>query len=46
MLNIVKRFFNKTTPEVSKDENQKTEHDVYIATYALFLEMAYRQRIY
>ncbi len=40
MLNIVKRFFNKTTPEVSKDENQKTEHDVYIATYALFLEMA------
>jgi uncharacterized tellurite resistance protein B-like protein len=40
MLDIVKRFFSKVSTEASKDENRKTEHDVRIATCALFLEMA------
>jgi uncharacterized tellurite resistance protein B-like protein len=41
MLDIVKRFFSRDSDEVSKDENQKTEHDVRVATCALFLEMAH-----
>lgn len=40
MLDIVKRFFSNTAAEVSKDANQKTEHDLSVATCALFLEMA------
>ena len=40
MLDIVKRFFSRDSDEVSKDENQKTAHDVRVATCALFLEMA------
>ncbi|MBW2200406.1 MAG: TerB family tellurite resistance protein, partial [Deltaproteobacteria bacterium] len=40
MLDIVKRFFSRGSAEVSKDENQKTGHDVRVATCALFLEMA------
>ena len=40
MLDIVKRFFSNTAAEVSKDANQKTEHDLRVATCALFLEMA------
>ena len=40
MLDIVKRFFSKAEAEPSKDANQNTEHDVRIATCALFLEMA------
>ena len=40
MLDIVKRFFSNATAEVSKDANQKTEHDLSVATCALFLEMA------
>jgi len=40
MLDMVKRFFNKTAAEVSDDANKKTGHDVRIATCALFLEMA------
>jgi uncharacterized tellurite resistance protein B-like protein len=40
MLDIVKRLFSKSATEVAKDENQKTGHDVRIATCALFLEMA------
>ena len=40
MLDIVKRFFSNATAEVSKDANQKTEHDLRVATCALFLEMA------
>ena len=39
MLDIVKRFFSNATAEVSKDANQKTEHDLSVATCALFLEM-------
>jgi uncharacterized tellurite resistance protein B-like protein len=40
MIDIVKRFFSKATAEVSKDANNKTEHDLRVATCALFLEMA------
>ena len=40
MLDIIKRFFSRDSAEVSKDKNQKTAHDVRIATCALFLEMA------
>ncbi len=40
MLDIVKRFFSNAAAEVSKDANQKTEHDLSVATCALFLEMA------
>lgn len=40
MLDIVKRFFNKATAEVSKDANQNTEHDIRVATCALFVEIA------
>jgi uncharacterized tellurite resistance protein B-like protein len=40
MLDIVKSFFSSANAEVSKDANQKTEHDLRVATCALFLEMA------
>jgi uncharacterized tellurite resistance protein B-like protein len=40
MLDIVKRFFNKATAEVSKDANKNTEHDIRVATCALFVEIA------
>ncbi len=40
MIDIVKRYFSKATAGVSKDATQKTEHDLRIATCALFLEMA------
>ena len=40
MLDIVKRFFNKATAEVSKDANQNTEHDIRVATCALLVEIA------
>jgi uncharacterized tellurite resistance protein B-like protein len=40
MLNILNRFFSKTAAEGPYDGNQKTDHDVHVATCALFLEMA------
>jgi uncharacterized tellurite resistance protein B-like protein len=40
MLDTIKHFFNKSVVEISKDEKQATEHDVRIATCALFVEMA------
>jgi uncharacterized tellurite resistance protein B-like protein len=40
MLDIVKRFFDKATAEVSKDANPNTAHDVQVATCALFVEIA------
>jgi uncharacterized tellurite resistance protein B-like protein len=40
MLQNLKRFFNKSKVEVSKNENQVTEHDVRVAACALFVEMA------
>jgi len=40
MLQTLKRFFNQSKVEVSKNENQATGHDVRVATCALFVEMA------
>ncbi len=40
MLDTIKRFFNKSAVEISKDEKQRTEHDVRVATCAIFVEMA------
>ena len=40
MLQNLKRFFNQSKVEVSKNEKQTTEHDVRVATCALFVEMA------
>jgi len=40
MLQNLKRFFNQSKVEISKNENQVTEHDVRVATCALFVEMA------
>jgi uncharacterized tellurite resistance protein B-like protein len=40
MLNTLNRFFNKITMEDSSDPEKNAEHDIRIATCALFLEMA------
>ncbi len=40
MLESLKRFFNKSTVEISKNEKQVSEHDMRVATCALFVEMA------
>ena len=40
MIDIVKRFFSKATAGVSKNANTNTEHDIRIATCALFVEIA------
>ena len=40
MFDSVKRFFDKITPTDSRNSNQTPEHDVLVATCALFLEMA------
>ncbi len=40
MLNNLKRFFNKITTDDSSDPGRNTEHDIRVATCALFLEMA------
>ena len=40
MLESLKRFFNQAKVEHSRIENQATEHDVRVATCALFVEMA------
>jgi uncharacterized tellurite resistance protein B-like protein len=40
MIDIVKQFFSKATAEVSKGANQNTEHDIRVATCALFVEIA------
>jgi uncharacterized tellurite resistance protein B-like protein len=41
MLNIIKRFFSNVPAEISTNRKRKTEHDVRVATCALFLEMAH-----
>ena len=41
MLNIIKRFFGEEPAEISTNGKRKTEHDVRVATCALFLEMAH-----
>ena len=40
MLNTLKRFFNKSADANSKYEKNASEHDVRVATCALFVEMA------
>ncbi len=40
MLDIVKRFFGKTTEEGSRASGQVTEHDIRVATCALLVEIA------
>jgi uncharacterized tellurite resistance protein B-like protein len=40
MIDIVKQFFNKATTQVTETSNQNTEHDIRVATCALFVEMA------
>ena len=40
MRDIIKNFFNKITPEKAGAAKKETDHDVRIATCALFLEMA------
>lgn len=40
MIDVIKRFFNKTAPKVSEARGQDTEHDIRVATCALFVEMA------
>jgi uncharacterized tellurite resistance protein B-like protein len=40
MLDIIKRFFNKTKVNNSGTEKQNTERDLCVATCALFVEMA------
>ena len=40
MLDIVKRFFSKVAEDNSKAIDQKTDHDIRVATCALFVEIA------
>ncbi len=40
MLESLKRFFNKPTVAISNNEKQVSEHDMRVATCALFVEMA------
>jgi len=40
MLDIVKRFFSKVAEDNSKAIDQKTDHDILVATCALFVEIA------
>jgi len=40
MLDIVKRFFSKVAEDNSETTDQKTDHDIRVATCALFVEIA------
>jgi uncharacterized tellurite resistance protein B-like protein len=40
MLDIVKSFFSKVTEDGSRTTDQKTDHDVRVATCALFVEIS------
>ena len=40
MIDVVKRFFSKATTKVNGTSSQNTEHDIRVATCALFLELA------
>ena len=40
MIDVVKRFFNKTATKVSEAASGDAEHDIRVATCALFVEMA------
>jgi uncharacterized tellurite resistance protein B-like protein len=40
MLDVIKRFFSQATTDVYQDANQNAEHDIRVATCALFVEIA------
>ena len=40
MIDVVKKFFSKAVNDVSSGANQHTEHDIRVATCALFVELA------
>ena len=40
MIDVVKRFFSKATSKVNGASSQNTEHDIRVATCALFVEIA------
>lgn len=40
MIDVVKRFFNKAAPKASETSGRDSEHDIRVATCALFVEMA------
>ena len=40
MIDVLKKFFNNTTAEVSGDVKQNTAHDIRVATCALLVEIA------
>jgi uncharacterized tellurite resistance protein B-like protein len=40
MLDIVRRFFSKGTEDITRTTGQKTDHDIRVATCALFVEIA------
>lgn len=40
MLDILKQFFNKTAKENSRSDCRKSDHDIRVATCALFVEIA------
>ena len=40
MIDVVKRFFSKATAKVNGASSQNTEHDIRVATCALFVEIA------
>ncbi len=40
MRNILKQFFNKTANESSPTNDRKSDHDIRVATCALFVEIA------
>ncbi len=40
MLDAIKRFFEKSAGDISQNTKQASEHDVRVATCALFVEMA------
>ena len=40
MIDVLKKFFNQATAEVSGDANHNTAHDIRVATCALLVEIA------
>jgi uncharacterized tellurite resistance protein B-like protein len=40
MIDVVKRFFSKATTKVNGTSSQNNEHDIRVATCALFVEIA------
>ncbi len=40
MMDLIKKFFDKSTKDSTKDKGEDKSHDIRVATCALFLEMA------